>query len=449
MRVGLHEGRALLVVHLPEFREGLPVRVKVLLRRQGKAGGLQQPHHLFGDRRGGGQARGFDARRVDKAGRSFCRADDEVVAVRAGAQSGEGGDRHPVLDPRHRPAGELLDSCKPGGGRRGVRLVLDILGGRAGQEVAVDGRGDEDAFAHFGGRLEDGAAHQRALRLVKKLVFPPPRGDGKALVPGHPRDLVGIDPGGVDDKPRLHRLLSGTEDEILPHIPDLLDGKAGAQRGAVVHRVFDRADGQLIGADDAAGGSGKRALDLRGDIGLQRQNLLRGKQGESRHPVLLPARFELRDGIQILAGEGEDEGAVADKGDRELFCGFLHHRVAEDVVFCLVGARLRVEAGVDDGGIRLGRAHHDVLLLFEQDGRELPAGELPQSQPAGHAAADDRDIVSCHTDPSFPRKKKPQKTKGAWPFRFCDSKSPHKYDEIYRNPSVFRPDPPQFQGGSL
>ena len=139
---------------------------------------------------------------------------------------------------------------------------------------------------------------------------------------------------------------------------------------------------------------------------------------------MLPAGPKLPNRLQILIRKGQNQRAVPDKRDRKLPGRLLHQGVAFHIKAGLVRTGRSVKPRVDNGGIGLGGPHSHVLRLLQEDGFEPVAGKLPQNHSAGDAASDHCCIVS-HNSP-LPRKKEPQKTKGAWSFAFCDSITPHK-----------------------
>ena len=119
----------------------------------------QIPHQLrrhTADGRGGGEARGLDARAVDELLRALGLADDEFVVILMRAQTGEARDGladGQMLDGRARLLDQVVQTL--GGGVRAL-AVFDVDRRRADNGVAVDSRADQNALAELAGQLEDG-----------------------------------------------------------------------------------------------------------------------------------------------------------------------------------------------------------------------------------------------------------------------------------------------------
>jgi hypothetical protein len=75
-------------------------------------------------------------------------------------------------------------------GRRAVRLVLDVVGRRAEQDVPVDGRRDEDALRLLRRDREEDVVDQASGELVEDDQLPAPRGHPEVRVVEHRVDLV-------------------------------------------------------------------------------------------------------------------------------------------------------------------------------------------------------------------------------------------------------------------
>ena len=155
------------------------------------------------------------------------------------------------------------------------------------------------------------------------------------------------------------------------------------ERRAVSSRVLSRTKGKLVRTAYSACRRPQRARRLGRDVWLAAAQLLAGEylDGNAVHggPV---AKVEER--LFFFSAEREDKRAVAPEGNLQFAAYILEHPVSEDVELRLVRAGLRVETGVDDRGVRLGRALGHVAARFEDKRVEIVAGEGSR----GHAADD-------------------------------------------------------------
>jgi len=117
-----------------------------------------------------------------------------------GAQSGEGRDEVAGRDLRPAERGDAQHLVQPGCGRAHIVLVFDIFRGRAQYDGVLDGRGDQDAFAHRGRHLEDGRLERRSKALVEHDVLAAPRRDREGVFAELVVDRIRVDAGGVDQR---------------------------------------------------------------------------------------------------------------------------------------------------------------------------------------------------------------------------------------------------------
>ena len=160
--------------HIPALGDEILLFRRVELRRR-------QLRQIPANGRGGGQAGGLDAHRLEEAVGAL--AHDEVVlrAAEVRPKSGKAGDHVPHGQVLHALGRRLRHGAQPlrrGGGAILVRL---IHGGRPNQQVAVYRGRDQHTLAHGGGQLEDGVLHQLAAGAVQQTVFTPPGHDGQLV----------------------------------------------------------------------------------------------------------------------------------------------------------------------------------------------------------------------------------------------------------------------------
>ena len=161
-----------------------------------------------------------------------------------------------------RPAS--IERGETGGRGRRVLPLLDVLGRGAEQDVAVDGRGHQDALRPRRGHRQQNGRDERARQLVEDDELTPARRDGELPVAEPLVHLVGEKPGRVHD-PVAAEAPPGRLQEPASRVALVAHaGDRGAQ--SQLHAGADGfggerdagtpgADDRLVGNDDGAGGS--------------------------------------------------------------------------------------------------------------------------------------------------------------------------------------------------
>ena len=390
-RIGGDGGGALRLVHAAEGHGTLPARVPVraLAEREPRLG--EDALHRLGD---GGRAR--EAGRADAGGEDEPRArgaaaDDEVALARLRAQSGEERDRLAEVEVGNAPEPDLLERRDALGRDGRVRLALLVDRGRSGERVAVHGGRDEDALAELRGTGEEHARERRG-GAVEQQVFALARADRERVVAEQARDVVREDARGVDDEPRAEGLGAGSDLDRVPEVAHRRDRRAELPDRAVRAGVLGAGDAELVGAGDGGGGRPERGEGLLGEARLERAGLVAGDDAQVRNAVRLAAREEVAERGLVVGRERGDERAAAVERDRELAAPILEDRVAADVEAGHERAGLRVEAGVDDGGVGAGGAGGDVLRGVDERDLQIEARKVAGDGAAGGAGADDGEV---------------------------------------------------------
>ncbi|AOW90259.1 hypothetical protein BC342_31290 [Streptomyces olivaceus] len=173
-------------------------RVRRALRAEVEAGFGEQGGDVRGDGEGGGEAGGADAADRDTA-QFRVGADAVVVVLGGGAQSGVDGGDLLVQQCGEDAAALLAQGAQSLGGGLGGVLVVEVLGGGAQQDVAVDGRCDQDALAEGGGDRQQDVPDEGAGERVVDDELAPARGDGEVVEAETPVEGVGVQSGRVDE----------------------------------------------------------------------------------------------------------------------------------------------------------------------------------------------------------------------------------------------------------
>ena len=112
----------------------------------------------------------------------------------------------------------VAEQGQPVGRGAGGVLVVEVLGGGAEHDVAVDGRRHQDALAERRGHRQQDVADQVAGELVEDDELAAARGDGELVVAEPPVDLVGVQSGGVDQVAGAQRAAAGG-DFVMAGVP--------------------------------------------------------------------------------------------------------------------------------------------------------------------------------------------------------------------------------------
>ena len=384
-------GGALGVIHAAERNGAFAERVPVRAFAEGEARLGEEAFHHLGD---GGRAR--EAGRADAGGEDEPRArgaaaDDEVAFARLRAQSGEERDRLAEVEIGDALEADLLERRDAFGRDGGVRLALLVDRGRSGEGVAVDGGRNEDALAELRGAREEHARERRG-GAVEQEVFALARVDRERVVAEQARDVVREDAGGVDDEPRAEGFGAGVDFDRVPEVAHRAGGRAELPDGAVCAGVLGAGDAKLVWAGDRGRGRPERGKGLLREARLQRAGLVAGDDAQVRDAVRLAAREEVAQRCLVVGRERGNERAAAAVGDRELAAPVLEDRVAADVEAGHERAGLRVEAGVDDGGVGARGAGGDVLRGLDERDLQIKARKVAGDGAAGRASADDGEV---------------------------------------------------------
>ena len=283
-----------------------------------------------------------------------------------GPQPGEAGDHIPHRQVRHAASGGGQHRVQPGGGGGHAVPVLLVGGGGAQQQVAVHRGAHQDALAHGGGQLEDGAVHDAAVLLVQQAVFAPAGHGVVLLVAQLVMQRVAVHPGAAHHHPGLHVAPGGVQGEVVTGALDGLHGGVKLEPAAVFPGVFVEGDGHAEGAHDGAGGGVQRSVHLVAEGRLLLPQCVAPQDFQPLDVVLLAPLVQLPQPGHVRLVEAQHQGAVAPVVKVQLPAQLLHHLAAFHVEAGLQRAGGRVKARVHDGAVGLGGAHAHVLAPLHQ-----------------------------------------------------------------------------------
>lgn len=355
---------------------------------------------MRGDGHGGGQPGGPDAADGDVAQLRVLL--DPVVLVAGGRPQPrvDGGDLL-VDQPRQDAAPLLPQQREPFLRRLGGGLVVELLRGGAEQHVAEDGRCHQDALAGGGGDGEQDVADEVAGELVVDDELSAARCDGEGVVPEEAVDLIGVQSGGVDQRPGAERAAGGgqgmdTGAGLITGLGAGLDG-----RDAAVQVQVDAGQDRLGGegerggprTDDGLVGNLQRTERARPQVRFDLGEPARVQQPGGVVAVALGLGQQARERVELFLVPGDEEGADAFDGDARL--GRVHGESALPLADQpgLQRTGHGVETGVQDRGVGLGRAVADVVRGLDECGTDAVAGQFTGDGGAHHSGADDRDVV--------------------------------------------------------
>ena len=195
----------------------------------------------------------------------------------------------------------------------------------------MDGGGHQHALAVLAGELENGVVDVALGGVVQQEIVAPAGDDGHIVVGHHVVQLVGVQPGGVDDHFRLHVALDGG---YLPAAVDLLDVGDLAVKlelHAVAGGVLRQGEGEAEGAHNAAGGGVQRRHRLVADVGLHLHQLIPLHDAQALHSVGHAVGVQLVQRGAVLLAHHHHQRAVLLVGEVQLPGQLGHEQAARHV----------------------------------------------------------------------------------------------------------------------
>ncbi len=368
-----------------------PHRFRLAGAGDGQAAFGEQLDDVGGDRHRGAQAGGPDAAdaHVPLGG---MRPDGVVLLPGGRTQSRVDGGDLLVEERRQDPPALLPQQREPFGGRAGVRLVVQVLGGRPEHDVPVDGRCDQHSLAAGVGHRQQDVAYEAAGEFVEDDELTAAGRDGEVGVAEEAVDLVGVQARRVDQVAGAQRAPAGGQRVRFPR-SDRPHGAVEVQVDAGAHGLRRVGEGGRPGADEGlvryVEGSQHAGAELRFT-----GSYFRGREDPGR-AVAVAYRLvrESREGRELLLVPGHEQGP--DRFDRDAAVrgvgGEPSLSVADEPG--LQGAGYGVETGVQDGGVGLGGAVADVVGRVDQGGPQGEAGQFAGDGGAHDAGADHGHVV--------------------------------------------------------
>ena len=357
---------------------------------------------VLGQRHARGESGRADAGDADVALRLL--GDEDVVALRDARRARADELRDGVREAQARHHLERLGPhfLQPFARGLPVVLVLDVVRGRADEDVVVRRRDDEDAARLRRRDGGDDVLHLDGRVVAEDVELALARMNAEVALSDHLRDVVAVQPRGVDDPRRLDLALRR---EDAPHA-----AAAGLDAGhlaveqeldAVLGGVLRLGDDHQELVDLRVARAVDAALDRRVQHRLHLQYLLARQELVVPDAVLPGAVEQLRHLRHLVVREDRRDAAAVDDRDVEVAAEDVDHGVRNraDLAFQRPDRHRRAGRGQSAAGLG-GVAAHVVVLVADEDlGLEL--GKLASQRRSDRAGADDENICLVHGEISY------------------------------------------------
>ncbi len=226
-------------------------------------------------------------------------------------------------------------------------------------------------------RLEDDVAHGLSDALVHQHILALARRDPEKAVAAERCDSVRTDARRVDEI--AAGVLARARAQMEKAIFALYAGHFSIETvlRAVDHRTFQRAERQLVRADDRAGRSVKRADRFRRDMRLKRPERIAVNDLKPLHTVFQAVFIKRADRRHVrLIKRNDQRGDVLER-HVQIAAYALHHAISEDVEFCLVRTGRRVKPRVHNAAVGSARPRRGVVGTIEHTYAQFIRAQLP------------------------------------------------------------------------
>ena len=246
--------------------------------------------------------------------------------------------------------------------------------------------------------MKDRMVYQSPGFFVQKLIFAAARGDRKRIVPDQTGDRIGIQAGAVEhhfrpDRSAVRRFDPVTIRIFFSRCLDCRNRKIRQKLRAVIHRVPDGMQRQLIGAYDRAGRRRQGASDPGRKIWFCFSDFFSADQRQLFYPVLFSPRQQSAQDPPVIFRIADHKGPVPAIFDVKIPAELLHPFRTFDVQDRFQAARFRIISGVDDPAVRFGLSHRCVVFFFQDHDAVLIFCQMIGDQSADDPAADNGDVI--------------------------------------------------------
>ena len=278
----------------------------------------------------------------------------------------------------------------------GFHILFIAAGVRVGtyDKVSVNRGRNEYALAEGTGALEHNMVEKLALGLIKEIILSAGGVYGEAFVAHHAGNVVAVNAGGVHHESGfdvLFTLAADYENAVL--FGNSVNVIAELQINAVFNSLLRHGKRHFPRVYNACAGCEKRAHTFRRNIRLHGANLVAGEDFHIRNAVCNAVFVEVANGFHIVFVERENERTAAAERNIQLAADFTRHFVSGNIVFCHKSAGLRIVTRMNNGAVRTGGTHGNVIFPVYQHGFAVEAGKLSCHSASDYTCADNCYII--------------------------------------------------------
>ena len=209
-----------------------------------------------------------------------------------------------------------------------------------------------------------------ALGLVQKHIFTGTGNDGKVIIAHHICDLIAVTAGAVKYILAANTFTGGSGNQIA--ICLLFDGrnrKIPHELHPIIHRIANRGDGQVIGADNARIGNMQHTCNRSRKIRLDCPGFLTGEDLKAGRLIDHAPLIKLLYSRVFLFPKGADHRSVLNARHVQLFCSLIEQFNTNGIQLRLQRTRFRVVAAVNNAAVCPAGTGSHIIFLFQQTNR--------------------------------------------------------------------------------
>ena len=234
----------------------------------------------------------------------------------------------------------------------------------------------------------------RSLRRGELHVLAAARINGERLTAEHPRHVIGVQAGGVDDDARVNLLALGAQHHAVGLAVGADELRSRQEDGASIRRAAQKRLGELLGIDDAGLGRPERHRRIDGRLAFDDELAI--DDLETFDAVGVAARLQRLELLPLAFVVRDDELSRFPVGHALARAELVQQAAPFDAEPRLQRARRIVHAGMDDAAVVRARVHPRTRMPLEHAYRLSALGDGARRRESGHTRADHRNVNSLH-----------------------------------------------------
>ena len=234
------------------------------------------------------------------------------------------------------------------------------------------------------------------IGFIQQIIFTLARDERNAVIADHARNIIRMDPGGIDDIRRLDCAAGRLHGKSVRRFFYGCHRTVADKVHTVLYGIFRRGDRQLIRAHDPRRFRKQCTDDFPAYMGFKFEHRRLVQNRQSGHTVFQPALIQRVHVLHFLVGKREYQRAVVAVRHMQRLAKLRHQFGAAYIELCFQRTICRVKPAVDNGAVCLGRPHGDVVALFQKCNTQIRARKLTRDQRADYACADYGNVI-LHT----------------------------------------------------